>query len=255
MGKGGHWTESFFAGLGLEVVRDPERERTAPLEADWIVRVLSLGAGDRLLDVPCGTGRMAAELARAGVRVTGIDRSEVMIAEARERCRGIRPPPVFRVGDMRELDEEPRHEAAIIWWGSFGYFSDQENLEILRRTVRALRVGGRLLVDTPNRERIRRYALGRHLVYFGNIQIVHEVGWRDDTDRLDGTWRITGEGRRKKMRSSIRLYTPKQMIELASRAGLAEPRLYGDWMGRPYRRGSERLVLYGRRVDASPSGG
>jgi len=255
MGKSRHWTDSFFTGLGLEVVRDPERERTAPLEADWIVRVLSLSAGDRLLDVPCGTGRMAAELARAGIRITGIDRSEVMISEARERCRGIRPPPVFRVGDMRELDEEPRYEAAIIWWGSFGYFSDMENLEILRRMVRALRVGGQLLVDTPNRERIRRYALGRHVVYFGEVKIVHDVGWRHDTSRIDGTWSITGHGRRKKLRSSIRLYTPGQMVELASRAGLGELRLYGDWTGRPYRRGSDRLVLYGRRVDASSSGG
>ena len=44
-------------------------------EVDFIARELGLPAGARILDVGCGTGRHAVELARRGYRVTGVDLS------------------------------------------------------------------------------------------------------------------------------------------------------------------------------------
>ncbi len=248
-GEPPHWTESFFEGIGLEIVRDPERERTAPLEADWIRLALRLRPGDRLLDIPCGSGRIAQQLGEAGVRVVGIDRSPELIAEARRRCEGMSPPPVFRVADMLELNEPPRFDAAIIWWGSFGYFSDEQNLDLVRRLSRALRPGGSLLIDTINREHVRRYALGRHVIHYGELRIVHTVHWEDGTERAEGEWHISGPEGERHLRSSIRLYTPKQFRELAQKAGLGEIEFSGDWTGSPYHKGSIRLVLSGRKPE------
>lgn len=246
-----HWTETFFRGAGLETVRDPERERTAPLEADWALRVLALRSGDRLLDIPCGTGRMAAQFAAAGIRVLGIDRCARLIEEARRRVRGLTPPPVFRTGDMLELDEPPRFEAAVIWWNSFGYFSDEQNLETVRRVVRALRPGGRFLVDTVNREHVRRHTLGIHDVSFGRTRFRYTARWDGRTERLESDWEITDRAGTHRAHTSIRLYTPGQMRALGRAAGLEEITLFGDWTGSPYRRGSYRLIMYGRRPAAS----
>jgi SAM-dependent methyltransferase len=244
---GRHWTEEFFTGMGLEVVRDPDRERTAALEADFITAELGLRPGDRVLDVPCGSGRIAARLAEYGCRVVGIDSSKVMIAEARERCRDLEPPPAFRVEDVRTLREPAHYQAAIVWWGSFGYFSDEVNLAIVRALASALQPGGGMLIDTPNRERVRRYALGRHQVHFGELRIDQEIVWDHETQRIEGTWRLRRRGRSRTLRSSIRLYTPLQMAALARQAGLEQIRLLGDWMGSPYSRGGDRLVLSARR--------
>jgi SAM-dependent methyltransferase len=244
---GAHWTDSFFAESGLEIVRDPERERTAPLEADWIMRVLDLRPGDRLLDIPCGTGRIAYELGCAGIRVLGIDRHPDLIREARARCRGLQPPPVFQTGDLLELDHPPRFQAAINWWGSFGYFSDAENLDSVRRMVRSLGPEGRLLLDTVNREHLRRFALGRHEILFADTRFRYTVRWEPTTERLEGDWIISNESGSRNVHSSIRLYTPTQMRRLGEQAGLADIRLFGDWTGTPYHRGAHRLILYGRR--------
>ncbi len=245
--EGSDWARGFFTGAGLEVVRDPERERTAPLEADWIVRVLGLRPGDRLLDVPCGNGRIAAQLAEAGVRVTGIDRSPVLLREAKRRCRSLAAPPVFRPGDMRRLAEPPRYQAAINWWGSFGYFSDEENEAVVAGLAAALRPGGRLLIDAPNREHVRRWALGRHEIVWEDVRIQHEVNWNQATERIEGEWLLVRRGRPRRLYSSIRLYTPAQMRRLAERAGLVGVRFFGDWTGAPYTRGSLRCVLSARR--------
>jgi SAM-dependent methyltransferase len=247
------WAARFFSGPGLEVVRDPDRERTAPLEADWIRNILRLRTGDRLLDVPCGAGRIAAVLAASGIRVTGLDASLSLIREARRRCEDLRTPPVFRTADMRELSEPPRYEAAINWWGSFGYFSEEDNRAVVQGLADALRPGGRLLVDTVNREHVRRHALGRHDVSWEDVRIIHVNAWDDRTERLEGSWEIHAHGRTTHGYTSIRLYTPAQARRLASDCGLVRTRLYGDWTGRSYRRGSHRLVLYAERPHRAPT--
>lgn len=239
----GDWARGFFTGAGLEVVRDPERENTAGLEADWIQQVLALRPGDRLLDVPCGSGRIAVQLAAAGIRVTAIDRSTPLLREGRQRSRDLKTPPVFQRGDMRRLELPPRFEAAINWWGSFGYFSDEENERVVQGMATALRPGGRLLIDLPNREQVRRWALGRHEIDWAGVRIRHDVDWDPRTQRIEGEWLLTRRGKPHRLWSSIRLYTPRQLRGLAERAGLTDIRLFGDWTGAPYTRGSLRCVL------------
>jgi hypothetical protein len=148
---------------------------------------------------------------------------------------------------VRTLAEPAHYQAAIVWWGSFGYFSDEEDLAFVRTLTAALRPGGGLLIDTPNRERVRRTALGHHQIHFGDLRIDHDVVWDDATQRIDGTWRLRRKGRTRTLHSSIRLYTPGQMVGLAERAGLELVRLLGDWVGSPYSRGGDRLVLSARR--------
>jgi len=49
----------------------------------------AVAAGRQVLELACGTGRVAIQLARAGVRVTGLDRSPAMLAVARRKSEGL----------------------------------------------------------------------------------------------------------------------------------------------------------------------
>ncbi|MCB0186742.1 MAG: class I SAM-dependent methyltransferase [Caldilineaceae bacterium] len=51
-------------------------------EVDFLEQELDIASGGRILDVGCGTGRHAVELARRGYQVTGLDFSAGMLAEA-----------------------------------------------------------------------------------------------------------------------------------------------------------------------------
>src|SRR3954462_296908 len=64
-----------------------------------------------LLDIPCGAGRHALALARAGYRVTAIDLSEDAIGRARAAAKGL--PADFRQGDMRSLDLDQLFDAVL----------------------------------------------------------------------------------------------------------------------------------------------
>jgi 2-polyprenyl-3-methyl-5-hydroxy-6-metoxy-1,4-benzoquinol methylase len=118
-----------------------------------------LAAGERVLDVGCGEGRFASELARAGVRVVGADVAEEPLRRARERDPGL---------DLRLLDDSedpwPLEDACFdaVWAGeTIEHIADTARW--LSEVRRVLRPGGRLLLSTPNHPPLLllRFALSR----------------------------------------------------------------------------------------------
>ncbi len=109
----------FFSGVALEFWRramSPEQTRR---EADFLAKVLTCPPPSRLLDVPCGNGRHAVELAGRGYQLTGVDSSEEFIAEARAAT----PLPIrWLLGDMRELPWSGEFDGAYCSGNSFAYF-------------------------------------------------------------------------------------------------------------------------------------
>lgn len=107
---------------------------------------LDLHPGDRLLDVTCGPGLYAAEFARAGVHVTGVDFSPASIRYARAHCAGL--PCEFVQADVRTLDYAgAAFDAAIYLYGQFTVLTPAESRAMLGRIHVALRPRGRLLLE------------------------------------------------------------------------------------------------------------
>src|SRR4029434_8542781 len=102
--------------------------RVARGEVDFAARVLGLRRGARVLDVPCGFGRHAGELARRGYTAVGVDLSPLMLREARKAHRE-RNRLQFIQNDMRRLSYRAEFDAVICLFTSFGYFSERENVD------------------------------------------------------------------------------------------------------------------------------
>ncbi|MCJ7544992.1 MAG: class I SAM-dependent methyltransferase [Phycisphaerae bacterium] len=211
-------------------------------EAVALKRLLRLRKGKHVLDCPCGAGRIAFHLAKAGCKVTGVDRVASFLTRARRRFRKAHLAGEFLQCDMRQLDFHDQFHAVINFFGSFGYFSDQENLQVLRRFAAALRPGGRVLIDQPNRERILRHFRPRAM----EGKVHQTTQWRNQ--RCETTWTFTRRGRRRRCRSIMRFYTPGQFRRLLARAGLVVQGIYGGLDGQPYRRSSRRICVVGRKA-------
>ncbi len=212
-------------------------------EARFLKRALRLRQGHRVLDAPSGAGRVAVHLALAGCDVTGVDIRRTFIARAQRRFRAAGVSGTLAVLDIREIESCCEFHGIFNWGGSFGYFGDDENADLIRRFAKALRPGGRLLIDLPNRARIlRRF----------KSEVVSERGvarnrWNRRCQRLESSHSAYGRHRPGDT-SSIRLYTPAQTQTLFTRAGLRIETMYGDWRGSPYSRSSERLIVVGRKT-------
>src|SRR5258705_1899833 len=94
------WYESFFQGIVLEMWRKAMPPEQTRLEADFLARALRLQPGDRVLDVPCGAGRHALELAARGFAVTGVDLSKGQIDMARAAAAASGVSVDWRQADM-----------------------------------------------------------------------------------------------------------------------------------------------------------
>ncbi len=122
--------------------RVPEIRGEVQVMAEW----LGLQPGSHLFDVTCGPGLYAAEFARRGISVTGIDFGPASVRYARELCTGL--PVEIHEGDVREMDFAGRgFDAATYLYGQFTVLRPQESLDVLRRIHAALRPGAPLLLE------------------------------------------------------------------------------------------------------------
>lgn len=102
------------------------------------------GAGACLLDVGCGTGIFVRKALAAGFAAKGLDISGAMIDAARTRV----PHDVVRVQRMQDFDEDRQYELLVsLSWCVHYCSGEDELLDVLRRMYRALRPGGRILLQ------------------------------------------------------------------------------------------------------------
>lgn len=110
-------------------------------EVDFVIDLLSLPKGARILDVGCGTGRHSLELARHGYRPFGVDISSGFIEVARERATTEELDAEFLVADARQLTLPQEFDAAIcLCEGAFGLAgSDDGHRRVLAGVRRTLK--------------------------------------------------------------------------------------------------------------------
>ncbi len=211
-------------------------------EAQLIRRLLKLRRGQRVLDAPCGAGRIAYHIARAGLDVEGLDIRDQFLSRARRRFRKAGLQGRFRIQDLRSFRSAPCFHGIYTWFGSFGYFSEAENVDLIRRFAGALLPGGRLLIEQVNRERILRNFRRKGVVG----PIVSYAYWNPTTERAINH-RVVDGIRDAANSSSMRLYTPRQLSSLFEAAGLETTEATGYPGGHSLTRGSRRMVIVGRK--------
>jgi 2-polyprenyl-3-methyl-5-hydroxy-6-metoxy-1,4-benzoquinol methylase len=121
-------------------------------EVDFIAREIRHDRSLRILDVGCGTGRHALELARRGYTVVGIDLSESLLAQARRTAEDEGLAVTFLARDARALAFDAEFDVVILMCeGAFSLMeTDEMDRQILEQVARALKPGGRFLMTTPN---------------------------------------------------------------------------------------------------------
>lgn len=115
-------------------------------EVRFLLELLDLPAGARVLDVGCGPGRHAVAFAEAGLAVTGVDVSRRFLQLAAERARAAGVPAAFFEVDARQMPFDDEFDAVVsICQGGFGLMGRDDAL-VLRRMGEAARKGGRVVL-------------------------------------------------------------------------------------------------------------
>lgn len=270
-----HWTEEMFVD-NPEVFAVTMRRRVERTdeEVETLLTLLETHGiePDDVLDVACGIGRHAVELAEAGVDVHGIDISPRYVESARERAAeaGVDDRASFEVADMRALaDRDGTYDLVTNMWTAFGYFDDGTNERVTEGLCERVAPDGALVMELVNKEGVmadyRESSAQENdgLLYVERREYTPETGrmeqrltlFRTDSDGDDsgqghstdgGTTGETGYEPVGELSWDLRLYSPAELRRLLERAGFSEVSLYAGLDGEYLDRESSRLVVVAR---------
>lgn len=246
------WQEAFFAGLTLDVWRAAVDEERLAAECDFIADALDLDAEATLLDVPCGEGRHAVELARRGYRPTGLDLSEACLAPARAAAEDdpeIEEPPAFLRRDMRDLQGLGPFAGACCLGNAFGYFDAAGCRDFLAAVAGTLAPGAGFLLHSG--------MIAESLLPNYEPELSLEVGGfrmdcRNDYDvlagRLDTHYRLTRGARVEERLGHHWIFTLRELAGMLAEAGFEAPQAFAEIDGSPFEVGDPQLYLLCRKA-------
>ncbi len=221
--------------------------------------------GGPVLDVGCGTGRIALHLATHGQMVVGVDASAAMLERAREHAHsageaGRRVEWVE--SDIRELDRPQRFGLAIFAFSGFMHLLEHsEQLKALDRIAAHVRPGGGVALDLANpiepfrAEDIASLVVERLFIdnTTGDTVIQQSLATLDRISQVMSlTWfydRIAADGlvHRSMMPQRVRYTFASELVLLLQRTGFEQAEIYGDYDFNSYKEDSPRLFAVATR--------
>jgi SAM-dependent methyltransferase len=199
----------------------------------------ALASGGPVVELAVGTGRIAVPVAKAGVRVIGVDQSPQMLAGARAYADAERVGELvdLREGDLREPPVTERVPLVIIPFRSLLHMPDEpEKLRALSAAASLLEPGGRLVFDVfaPSAEDIEET---------DGIWLEREPGIfeRADWNERSRTLVLSVRGGEQGATFELHWLSPAEWNALIENAGLVAEELYGWFDRRPYDDGEDQI--------------
>lgn len=214
-----------------------------PEKVALAIEILRLAGGERVLDLACGAGGRLLELCRRGFDVVGSDVDSDLIEAAWLESDVAGLEPWFIIADPRELDVREQREPEVrgefdivlsLGAGAFGHFgSDEDDLLAFEAVARALRPGGRLLMQLPNRLRVEAGLPERSWIEADGVRDTIEQRWAGEVGRIEGTrasvvlddpgWVEEGP-----VPFQRRVYSLAELEQILDRAGLSLAGVYDE---------------------------
>lgn len=223
-----------------------------------IIYALGLEKDGRVLDLACGRGDQAIELARRGMKVVGIDITKVLVDYGNEAAQQENLPVKLIQGDMRDVKLKDEFDACVIL-NSFGFFDDDGNIKVLQVIEKALKQGGKFYIHGPNPlKKMRENWMGWDEVEGGYLLM--SSNYEPKTGKIvDGFFYITNGSELIKFIQrpedegfsvETKLYTLPEMIKLIETAGLVFKSAYGsiELPLEEYRVSSNNMVVIGEKL-------
>jgi SAM-dependent methyltransferase len=241
------WQEYFDGHAYRYMAEEPVSGLPYEDEAAFYLEVLDLPAASRILDVGCGTGRHAVEMAKRGYAVTGLDFSAGMLAEAKKRALEAGVSVEWIHADATEYVLPTRADGAICMLeaavGLLGSADDAEEHDsaVLRNVSQSLEAGAPFLLGASNALKIVRM-LAQADVDGGSFDPVSMV------NRGSATW-TTPEGAKKEVTVRFRNYTVPELSRLLQQAGFSVEHVWGGTYGRrPIQLDEYMITVAARKV-------
>jgi ubiquinone/menaquinone biosynthesis C-methylase UbiE len=243
---------------------DPHLAQFYDIENGWAedleyCKNLAVGCAS-VLDLGCGTGLLAASLARQdGCEAVGVDPAEAMLSIAARRSGGERAQWIQ--GDARNIRLNRRFDLVVLTGHAFQVFlTDEDRASVLRTIASHLKPEGRFVFDcrNPEVEAWKNWTPAKSTRQIEHPTLGRVVAWNDVSHDADGGivtygtyYKVVANDRLYSSQSKIAFPSQDQLSALISDAKLAVQTWLGDWSGAPYTPLASQIIPVGRRLTAN----
>ncbi|MBP2650145.1 MAG: glycine/sarcosine N-methyltransferase [Firmicutes bacterium] len=217
-------------------------------EVQFIASVLNLKKGADLMDLYCGYGRHATELAKKGYNVTGVDATQAFLDIAQQKATDENIDITLRLCDMREIDYHSEFDAIINMFAAFGYFSDEENSQVLKRVSDSLKPGGLFLIDMINRGWMIQNNLNRYWRHpDGACVLSYKIELKRGVVTMNRILINQVTGAKTEHEFVLRSYSLEELAAILDKCGLKVIDTYGGFDFRCYGADSPRMIILAKK--------
>jgi len=238
------WFDEYFDDNYFEL-EEPDDAETV-LHLMCVKSFLKCPPGSEILDLACGAGRLSYAMTRLNYRVTGLEYNNALTYYCRTKAKKENLDIDFIKGDMRNIPFESRFDFVLNFNHSFGYFDDAENAGVIKEVFKALKSGGRFLIDLANKESMLREFEVQLRKWFKIKDKFYLFRREFDvlTDRFDTYIHVVGDTEEKRdYVASIRYYSYPEMKRLLLDTGFKILEVYGSYEKKPYVLGCQRMII------------
>ncbi|MFN8278097.1 MAG: class I SAM-dependent methyltransferase [Chitinophagales bacterium] len=211
---------------------------------DRLLRYLQLPLASKVLDIGCGKGRHATQMAALGYPTWGIDLSACSIQEAKKMEH---ENLHFEVWDMRKTYRQNHFQLVVNLFSSFGYFEGTGNQEALHAMVGNLDNKGIFVMDYLNPEWVIKTMKPKEIIDRGNIQ--YHISKEISNGQIIKNISFLDGGQHFEFEERVRLITPTELNHMFQVAGLASMHHFGDYQLSPFQRAeSPRQIIIAQKI-------
>jgi len=240
--------ESFWSEL-YPFMFPEERFHLAEEQIEKILALVGYEEG-AVLDLCCGPGRHSLALAKRGIQVAAVDRSEFLLRRAKEEAAKSNLEIEFVLDDMRHFVSDQSFSLILNLFTSFGYFDDiEDDLKVLQNAYRSLKPGGAMVIDVFGKEPLARKYQATNSTKFGDeVMLIQRNEICEDWTRCRNEWILVKGATARTFNFQTRLYSGQEMKDILRKAGFEEVKVFGDLDGNEYGVDAARLIAVGRKT-------
>jgi SAM-dependent methyltransferase len=220
--------DNYFDGYYKDIWRALIPAELTAKEVDFMLGYFKLGKGDRVLDIMCGYGRHAIELAKKGMEVTAVDNLDTYISEINKTAENNFLSLEATVADVLQYKINKLFDLALCMGNSLNFFTGEDIHRLLINVHDHLDKGGHLLINTWSLAEIAiRNFTARAWDEINGIKHICESSYLFHPTRVEfeSTF-LSADGGVEKKRAVDYIFSVAEMEDLLNKAGFSLKKIY-----------------------------